>query len=95
VVTAHTSGGSITAKIAGPVLADCSLTTSGGNVRVTVSAAAAFNLDASASGGGVAAKGLTLTMEKSSRSQLVGSVNGGGPKVKLRTSGGGVVVRTS
>lgn len=94
VVTAHTSGGSITAKIAGPVLADCTLSTSGGNVRVTVPAAAAFNLDASASGGGVDAKGLTLTMEKSSRGQLVGAVNGGGPKVKLRTSGGGVVVRT-
>ncbi len=95
VVTAHTSGGSITANIAGPLLADCSLSTSGGNVRVTVGKSAAFRLDASTSGGGVDASGLTLTMDKSSRNHLAGTVNGGGPLLKLRTSGGGVVVRTN
>lgn len=95
VVTAHTSGGSITANIAGPLWADCSLSTSGGNVRVTVGKSAAFRLDASASGGGVDASGLTVTMEKSSRNHLAGTVNGGGPLLKLRTSGGGVVVRAN
>ncbi len=95
VVTASTSGGSITANLAGPLLADCSLSTSGGNVRVTVGKSAAFRLDASASGGGVDASGLTLTMEKSSRNHLAGTVNGGGPLLKLRTSGGGVVVRAN
>jgi hypothetical protein len=43
----------------------------------------------------VDASGLTLTLEKggSGRSRLVGAVNGGGPLLKLRTSGGDITVR--
>lgn len=94
---AHTSGGSIRASLTGPLLGDCSLTTSGGSVRVTVDKQAAFRLDASTSGGGVDAEGLTITLEKSSRGrdQLSGAVNGGGPLLKLRSSGGGISVRTN
>jgi hypothetical protein len=92
---AHTSGGSVSAAIAGPLTADCSLGTSGGSVRVTVAKAAAFRLDASTSGGGVDASGLTIALEKSSRDRhrLAGAVNGGGPLLKLRTSGGSISVR--
>lgn len=93
---AHTSGGSIRAAVAGPLKGDCSLSTSGGSVRVTVDKAAAFRLDASTSGGSVDAEGLTITLEKTSRdrSRLAGAVNGGGPVLKLRTSGGGIEVKT-
>ena len=92
---ANTSGGSIRAGIAGPLKGDCVLSTSGGSVRVTVEKAAAFQLDASTSGGSVDAGGITITLEKSNRShsQLVGSVNGGGPLLKLRSSGGSIEVR--
>jgi DUF4097 and DUF4098 domain-containing protein YvlB len=92
---AHTSGGGIRANITGPLSDDCSLSTSGGSVRVTVDRRTAFRLDASTSGGGVDATGVALTTEKSSRnrSQLAGVVNGGGPLLKLRTSGGGISVR--
>jgi hypothetical protein len=92
---ANTSGGSIRAGISGPLKGDCVLSTSGGSVRVTVEKAAAFQLDASTSGGSVDAGGITITLEKSnrSRSQLVGSVNGGGPLLKLRSSGGSIEVR--
>lgn len=95
-VHASTSGGSVRAGLVGPLKDDCVLSTSGGSVKVTVDKAAAFRLDASTSGGGVDAEGLTITMEKSSRnrSQLAGSVNGGGALLKLRSSGGGIVVRT-
>lgn len=91
---AHTSGGSIRAAIAGPLKEDCSLSTSGGSVRVSVDKAAAFQLDASTSGGSVDADGLTIMLEKSnrSRSRLAGAVNGGGPVLKLRSSGGGIDV---
>jgi hypothetical protein len=63
---------------------------------VSVARAAAFQLDASTSGGGVDASGLTITLEKTSRdrSRLAGAVNGGGPLLKLRTSGGSISVRT-
>lgn len=95
-VRAHTSGGSIRAGILGSLKEDCDLSTSGGSVKVTVDKAAAFKLDASTSGGDVDAEGLTLTIEKSSRgrSRLAGNVNGGGPLLKLRTSGGDIEVRT-
>lgn len=94
---AHTSGGSIRAAITGALKEECSLSTSGGGVNVTVDKSAAFRLDAATSGGGVDAEGLTITLEKSQRdrSRLAGLVNGGGPLLKLRTSGGGITVRAN
>lgn len=94
---AHTSGGTVRAGIDGAVTEECSLSTSGGSVHVTVDKTAAFRLDASSSGGDVDASGLTLTLEKSNRdrSRLAGAVNGGGPLVKVRTSGGGITLRTN
>jgi hypothetical protein len=97
VLNAHTSGGSISANIKGPLKEECTLSTSGGSVRVSVDKTAAFRLDASTSGGGVDAEGITLTLEKGSkdRNRLAGMVNGGGPLLKLRSSGGGISVRTN
>jgi hypothetical protein len=93
-VRAKTSGGSIRAAIAGPLKENSELSTSGGSVRVTVDPAAAFRLDAASSGGGVNADGITLKIEDSNRSRtrLAGNVNGGGPLLKLRSSGGTVSV---
>jgi DUF4097 and DUF4098 domain-containing protein YvlB len=93
---AHTSGGSIRAGIRGALTGDCSLSTSGGSIKVTVAKTAAFHLDASTSGGSVDAQGLTITLEGANRnrSQLTGAVNGGGPALKLRSSGGGITLRT-
>ena len=92
---AHTSGGNIRASIAGGFKDECSLSTSGGNVAVNVDKSAAFRLDASTSGGSVDAEGLTLTLEKlgRDRSRLAGTVNGGGPLLKLKSSGGGISIR--
>ncbi|MEO7598356.1 MAG: hypothetical protein ABIV50_05460, partial [Opitutus sp.] len=75
---------------------DCVLDTSGGNVKAKVARTAAFDLDASTSGGDVRADGLTITIEKGGvgRSRLSGKVNGGGPTLKLRSSGGDIVVET-
>ena len=94
---AHTSGGSIRANIAGPLKQECSLSTSGGSVNVTLDKAAAFELDASTSGGRVEAAGFSLAAEKISRdrNKLAGTVNGGGPLLKLRSSGGGISVRAN
>lgn len=91
---AKTSGGSIRAAIAGALHDDSELSTSGGSVRVTVDPKAAFRLEASSSGGGVKVEGLRMTMEESNRSRtrLSGEVNGGGPVLKLRSSGGSVSV---
>lgn len=96
-VRAHTSGGGIRAAIVGPLKGDCVLSTSGGSVRVQVDRTAAFRLDAETSGGDVQTRGLAITLEARDRpraDKLVGDVNGGGPLLKLRTSGGGISVET-
>lgn len=94
-VRAHTSGGSIRAGITGPLKDDCSLSTSGGGIHVVVDKNASFNLDAETSGGTVNADGLTITLSDANkrRSKLAGAVNGGGPELKLRTSGGSIRVQ--
>jgi hypothetical protein len=94
VLSAHTSGGDVKAGIGGVLKGDCSLGTSGGNVSVTVDKGAAFQLDASTSGGRVRADGLTITLDDgdAGRSHLSGKVNGGGPVLKLWTSGGSIKV---
>lgn len=96
IISAHTSGGDVHATLTGPLTADCSLGTSGGDVTVEFPRTAALRLDANTSGGDVDATGLTITIEKGAigKSRLVGSVNGGGPLLKLRTSGGDINVRT-
>lgn len=94
-VNAQTSGGDVSAVLE-QVGADCTLGTSGGDVSVQVAKAAAFQLDAETSGGKVDASGLTLTIEGGAvgKHRLAGAVNGGGPRVSLRTSGGDITVRS-
>lgn len=94
-VRASTSGGDITATLEGGIPADTSLSTSGGDVVANVARTAAYRLDASTSGGRVEATGLTLTIERggAGKNRLVGAVNGGGPLLRLRTSGGDIDVR--
>jgi|CZKI01.1.fsa_nt_gi hypothetical protein len=93
-VSAHSSGGDVRAVFAGPLKGDCLLSTSGGEVRATVGERVGFRLDAATSGGDVNAAGITITIERGGmgKSTLSGSVNGGGPVLKLRTSGGDIVV---
>jgi hypothetical protein len=93
-ISASTSGGDVRAIITEPIKQDAVLSTSGGQVRVEVAKDTGFYLDASTSGGDVRADGLTITLEKggSGKSRLTGAVNGGGPNLKLRSSGGDIKV---
>jgi hypothetical protein len=95
-ISASTSGGNVHAVITEPLKQDTVLGTSGGDVKVEIVKDTGFHLDASTSGGNVNASGLTITLEQggSGKSKLVGAVNGGGPRLKLRTSGGDITVRT-
>ncbi|MFZ5497338.1 MAG: DUF4097 family beta strand repeat-containing protein [Verrucomicrobiota bacterium] len=95
-VRASTSGGDVRAAITGPIREDTMLSTSGGNVDVQVAPDTGFHLDASTSGGDVRADGITITLEKGGvgKHRLVGAVNGGGPRLTLRSSGGDIRVRT-
>jgi len=93
---ADTSGGNVTARIVGALKADCVLETSGGRVKATVDETAAFTLDASTSGGDVRADGLTITISGGGigKSKLSGKVNGGGPLLRMHSSGGDIVIET-
>ncbi len=95
-LTAETSGGDVKAGFRGPLKGDCELSTSGGEVRATVARDAGFHLDAATSGGEVNASGLTITIDRggAGKSTLAGLVNGGGPLLKLRSSGGNIDVVT-
>lgn len=94
VLEAKTSGGNVSAGFVGGLRGDCLLSTSGGRVKVTVEPTAGFRLDASTSGGDVQAEGFSITIEKGGlgKSRLSGAVNGGGPLLKLRSSGGDIVI---
>jgi putative adhesin len=93
---ARTSGGDVRASFDGALKGDCSLSTSGGEVKASVAKNAAFQLDASTSGGEVDAAGITITIDHGGmgRSSLSGQVNGGGPVLRLRSSGGDIRVVT-
>ncbi len=93
---ATTSGGDVRAGLMGALKGDCVLSTSGGKVTAVVDKTVGFRLDASTSGGDVDASGLTITIEHGGqgRSRLAGEVNGGGPLLKLHSSGGDVVIKT-
>ncbi len=90
-VTAHTSGGSITIGHAANAV-DAS--TSGGGIVVDMPSSAGFQLDASTSGAGVHSEFTVMgAVNEADRHALRGSVNGGGPLLHLRTSGGGIRIR--
>ena len=91
-VDATTSGGSITASISSQPHGDCTLKTSGGSINVSISGNLNFDLDAKTSGGRVHSDFQVSGSydEDDSRSKMSGKINGGGPTLLLRTSGGGI-----
>jgi hypothetical protein len=92
-IDASTSGGSITASIHGQPRGGCRLSTSGGSITVSVDPAIAVDVDARTSGGRVSTN-LPMTIQGDlSRTRLRGKLNGGGPELSLRTSGGSISIR--
>ena len=92
-VDATTSGGSVTARFSRQPRGDSRLSTSGGGVTVELAPSVGVELDAHASGGGVHSD-MPMTIQGTHEDDsLVGKINGGGPRLILRTSGGGITVR--
>ena len=88
-----TSGGSVLAVLVSPLPGKVSLGTSGGDVTVKVPKDAAFNLNAETSGGDVRCDLPVTVQGKLKSDRIQGPVNGGGPELKLRTSGGNIHVK--
>ncbi len=89
-IDAHTSGGSISVIFAQQPQQDASLTTSGGSITAKLPSDISVDLDASTSGGRVRSE---FDVDGRVKKQSIrGEINGGGPKLKLHTSGGSVRV---
>ncbi|MEZ5277830.1 MAG: DUF4097 family beta strand repeat-containing protein [Opitutaceae bacterium] len=94
-INGHTSGGSVSATFKTNPTQPCSLSTSGGSVNVTLPANAAVDLEASTSGGSVHSEFPDAQPDPKKRNKLSGPINGGGPDLKLQTSGGNIHIKRS
>jgi hypothetical protein len=91
-IDASTSGGGVTASLVGQPKEDCRLSTSGGSIDVRLSRNIHVDLDASASGGTVWTDFPVTISGNRNPSDLHVPLNGGGPRLYLHTSGGGIAV---
>ncbi len=91
-VNARTSGGSIRASLTEQPEEVCSVRTSGGSITVNLISDITIDVDAETSGGSVSTDFAvaSIIQGKVPKNRLRGSINGGGPLMKLRTSGGGI-----
>lgn len=90
-INAHTSGGSIEVVFAEQLVDDATLTTSGGSITAYLIEGIEIDLDASTSGGRVRSD--FDVNGRTSKKSIRGEINGGGPRLKLRTSGGSVRIK--
>jgi DUF4097 and DUF4098 domain-containing protein YvlB len=89
-VNASTSGGSINVSLAKQPKNDCRFSTSGGSITVTLAGNIGVNVDASTSGGRVSTDFPVTVQGDFDKHHLQAEINGGGPAMVLRTSGGSI-----
>ena len=90
-INGKTSGGSIKLKLPTNPTKDSKLKTSGGSITAYLAKGVAVNLSAKTSGGRVSSEfDVNGTTKKRS---IVGTINGGGPELILKTSGGSVRIK--
>ena len=92
-INASTSGGAVWASLAGQPKDESRLYTSGGSINVSLNRNIRVDLDASTSGGGVWTDFAIPGNRERHRSEIRAPLNGGGPRLYLHTSGGGITVR--
>ncbi len=91
-VNAKTSAGSIRATMTAQPQNECSLHTSAGGITVTLIRDVTVDVDAETSAGSVSTDFAVASViqGKFPKNRLKGSINGGGPLLKLRTSAGSI-----
>ncbi len=90
-VKARTSGGRIEVRFLG--LPEGELRTSGGSIRAELPGGVGVDLEAETSGGRVEMDDELRVLGEIRSDRVSGQINGGGPKLELRTSGGNILVR--
>jgi DUF4097 and DUF4098 domain-containing protein YvlB len=91
-ISANTSGGSVRCSLVG-ANRGISATTSGGDIDLTLPAGTTGNVEASTSGGDVTSD-LPIRAAVRKDGRLEGDLNGGGPPIRARTSGGSISLRS-
>jgi DUF4097 and DUF4098 domain-containing protein YvlB len=91
-VKASTTNGGLDIDVNAVDKAGIELSTTNGGVSLHLPSAAKADVSASCVNGGISMNGLTLdkTSDSSSRRQVEGRLNGGGPRVRVETVNGGV-----
>jgi DUF4097 and DUF4098 domain-containing protein YvlB len=92
-LNAKTSGGSINARLENQIQRPVNLMTSGGSITLAVKPDFKAVLDAKTSGGRVICDLPIEVSGKFSKRAIEGVVNGGGPKITMKTSGGNIVLK--
>jgi hypothetical protein len=92
-IQADTSGGSIKAYISRQPADSCRLTTSGGSLTVYMADDVSVDVNARTSGGRVNTEFPVTVQGEIKRSNLQAKINGGGPELYLRTSGGSIYLK--
>jgi DUF4097 and DUF4098 domain-containing protein YvlB len=92
-VDASTSGGSIVAKFSRQPRGDSRLSTSGGGVTVELAPSINAEIDAHTSGGSVHSDVPVTIQGTQDNDTLKGRIGAGGPRMVLRSSGGGISLR--
>jgi hypothetical protein len=89
-VDISTSGGSILVNFAEQPQKDCKIKTSGGSITVALPKEAKADFNAQTSGGRVKTDFQVTVQGELKKNKLIGSINGGGPLLSLKTSGGSI-----
>ena len=89
-VDAKTSGGSIQLALTGQPEKDSQLTTSGGSINVHLASDVGLRVHGTTSGGRVRLADDLAFAGDASKKSVSGSLNEGGPELRLRTSGGSI-----
>ncbi len=89
-IDASTSGGSIRARLSQQPRGDSRLSTSGGGITLSLAGNVSVDVDAHTSGGDVESDLPITILGKQSEGDLAGKINGGGPRLVLRSSGGSI-----
>lgn len=92
-IEAHTSGGSVKAYLSRQPDSDCRLTTSGGSITIKLSKDMRLDVNAKTSGGRVHTDFPVSISGEINKSSMRGRMNGGGPELYLRTSGGSIYLK--
>ena len=87
---ADTSGGSVEVALTKEPTGDCWFSTSGGNITARLPEDIAMNVHARTEGGSVSTKFPVTVVGKQKDGLLEGKINGGGPNLALKTSGGNI-----